>query len=195
MSTRSNLANWIGALFLGFGALMGQSHAGFLGKTIGAETQFPTQGTVCCGSGNAVVGAGVEFAAGSFPSYNPAAYVDVGDARIEYGQTAGTGYQTATFNGFRFFDVLSTIDAIIGVSIDSATDLAGFDISRVSFDADNVYINMESLSAPGAHRVVLNVLFASNQVPEPDSIALLVLALGLIGFARSRAPRGETAAS
>jgi hypothetical protein len=169
---------------------MGTAQAGFIGFSVGVETQFPTLGSVCCGSGVAVVGPGVEFPAGSFPNYNANAFIDVSDLQIDYGQTAGTSYTTATFNGFRFFDALGTIAPIVGVSVNGATNLAGFDMSRVSFDANNIYINLQSLFAGGAHLVRLDVQFGSTAVPEPSTILFLGPGLAVIAIlARRRRQR------
>ena len=158
---------------------MGTASAGFMGFTIGVQTQYPTQGAVCCGSGVAVVGPGIEFPTGSFPSYNAHAFVDVSDLQIDYGQTAGTVYTSAAFNGFRFYDALGAIAPIIGVSINGATNLAGFDLSRVSFDADNIYINLQSLAPTAAHLVRLDVQFS---VPEPSTILLFGAGLAVIAI-------------
>jgi hypothetical protein len=161
---------------------MGTAQAGFMSFTIGVDTQFPTQGAICCGSGTAVVGAGVEFPAGSFPSYNTNAFVDVSDLQIDYGQTAATTYTAAAFNGFRFYDALGTIAPITGVTINGATNLAGFNASRLSFDADNIYINMQSLAAGGAHLVRLDVQFGAAAVPEPSTLLLLGAGLAVIAI-------------
>ncbi len=161
----------------------GTAQAGLIGSTIGVQTLFPTQSDVCCGSGSAVVGAGVEFPTDSFPSYNSSAFVDVGDFQIDYGMVAGTSYSGGAFNGFRFYDILGTIAPITGVTIDGATNLVGFDSTRLTFDADNIYINLQGLSPADAHLVRLDVSFgevAPGRIPEPSTLGLLLSSVALL---------------
>ena len=66
-----------------------------------------------------------------------------------------------------------TIPPISGVSVNGATSLAGFNSSRVSFDADNIYVNWQGLTAVPSQIVSLDVQF--TEVPEPATLALVGL--------------------
>jgi hypothetical protein len=64
--------------------------------------------------------------------------------------------------------------------------LSGFDASRLTFNAHDVFIDFNGLWPGGAHSVVVAIRFADSMatVPEPGTAALLGLAL--FGFAASR---------
>ena len=44
--------------------------------------------------------------------------------------------------------------------------------NRLTFDANNIFINMQGLNAAAAHQVVIDLRFGTTQVPEPATIAL-----------------------
>ncbi len=163
----------------------GLARAGFLGQSVEATAYYPTlPGSTVGGPVTAVVGAGVEFSDGQFtPFFGPT--FDFADDTITITH-AQTGHSAGTFNGYQFTDILSSISGISGVSVGS--DSTGFfsgDLSRIFFDADNIWINFESLNFGGQNNptIVLNVQFAGD-VPEPGIIALL--GLGMAGLAASR---------
>ena len=72
------------------------AHAGLVGSTVNLKFYFPDSSTVFCDSGNAVVGAGVEFPAGC-SGFSPVS-IDITD----FGFTVNTGGSTwagGAFNG------------------------------------------------------------------------------------------------
>jgi hypothetical protein len=85
-----------------------------------------------------------------------------------------------SFSGLNLTDSNGLVNAITGVSISSSSNLSGFDASRLSFDADNVYANLQGLNFRPDTRLVLDVTFAPvvSAAPEPSPFALLALSLG-----------------
>jgi hypothetical protein len=104
---------------------------------------------------------------------------------------ADNGFGAATwssypFNGFAVFDDTNSAGAITGVSINALTNMGGFDMSRISFDADHIFVNWQGLSF-NAGTVVSLDLNGGGAVPEPASWAMMLGGFGAIGGAmRSR---------
>jgi len=115
---------------------------------------------------------------------------------FEYFQTSATDHSITTsnfifdsywtpaaFNGFEVYDLDGTIDAITSVTIDPISNMAGLDMSRISFDADHIWVNWNGLSFTPGTVVKLNV---NGAVPETASWALMLGGFGLVGGALRR---------
>jgi len=99
---------------------------------------------------------------------------------------ASPTWNTAPFNGIIFTSPGPL--GIVSATVDPITTMTGFDNSRVSFDADQIFVNWNGLSYGSG--TVVKIDFAS--VPEPATMA--VLGAGLLGVAvarrrNARAPR------
>ena len=160
----SNKLTFALSLALGLGAAS-LAQAGFIGKTVTGEHLYPDLSSPY-ESYNAAVGSGTEFNFinmdddGQTNDYT----VDVSDTGLLINMLLQSGWASATFNGFHLFDVNGTIDAISGVSV-AANNWAGFDASRISFDANNIWVNFESLDFSPQDSVSLNVSFDTVQPP------------------------------
>ena len=77
---------------------------------------------------------------------------------------------------------------ILGVTVDAATNMAGFGASNVTFNGAEVAVNWSGLAFTNATRVVLNVQTpgGAGAVPEPSACAMLAIGLaGAAGLARA----------
>ena len=87
-------------------------------------------------------------------------------------------FTSADFNGYGLV-VNSGGTAITGVSI-AFNNISGFDLSRVTFDGTDVWINLQGLTTSPGEALDLSLQF----VPEPGSIALmgtgLIAAFGVV---------------
>ncbi len=70
------------------------------------------------------------------------------------------------------------------VALDASSTMAGFDASRISFDHNSIAVDWAGLSFNNSTRLVLNV--DANNVPEPASYALVLVALAGLGLAMRR---------
>ncbi len=160
-------------------ATAGQVQAGLLfdGETIGYEYLFPDASTTAFNPDPVVVGAGVELP-GLFNSSFDVASMDISDTNILVDYYAANSWSPAAFNGFRIFDLGATLPAITSVTVNAATNMAGFSAANITFDADNIYVNWQGLGFDPSTIVSLDVNVSA--VPEPSSCALL--GLGGIGW-------------
>ncbi len=116
---------------------------------------------------------------------NFAGYLDIdfSATNILMTTTRGGGPNAVPFDGLRFFDVLSTMPAITGVTLNPSSTYAGLTQAGVSFDADNIRVNLAGLTAQRGQTISLDIA----QVPEPATYGLVGLALAAAALYRKRA--------
>lgn len=170
---------WFAALFA-----LTSAHAATLdGATIRATAAFPTiPGSTTGGPVDAVVGAGVEFSNGQFGAFFGPTF-DFSGSTITITHAA-TGHSSATFNGYIFNDLNDALGDFTGLSVIS--DTSGFfsgDLGRVSFDAENLFVNFESLSFSTAdHQIVLGIDMGLSVVPIPATLPLFASGIAIFGL-------------
>jgi hypothetical protein len=111
----------------------------------------------------------------AFPGFAPIVNISFDDANITITMDRDATAYTSAFNGFRFFDAS---EAPFGsVTLDSATNVPGMDASRVTFDAQDIYVNFSGITYSTGQEVSLDL----RAVPEPTySVVLLPIAALLI---------------
>ena len=146
-----------------------------LGQTVRATYEFDDLGELYAGPVDVVVGPPVEL-----PNFALFADVDLSDTNILFAANRHAGVNDVNFDGFHFFDVLGTIPAFtsLGVSLNPATNYEGFVASRITFDADNIWVNVANL--PGVQGQVISIDLAADVAAVPEPSTLLLLGAGLL---------------
>lgn len=161
------------------------------GLTVHAIWFDPCLSCVYKDAGTAVVGAGLEFPSSDWVG-NTAMRIDLSDtANTITFDGADNGaccqFLSDSFNGFDI-SVVSPFAGFTGVTVESSSAAwAGLDPSRLSFDATDIYLNMEGLITGPPSEIVLGYS-AAGVAPEPGTLGLLGVSLaGLLVAVRRRA--------
>jgi hypothetical protein len=127
-------------------------------------------------NGNYVVGGGVEIA----NIVDGSGTLDLQGDRFVANITDTSWFNTGAFNGFRITDINGTIADFTSFTFGSNTSLSGAPV--LTWDANNLWANFSGLTfVPGQFELVVTAA-----VPEPETYAMLLVGLGLIGFMARR---------
>jgi len=160
-----------------------------LGQTVEAAYLYPTIDVVFGANEVEVeVGGGQELS--SFAGFVD---IDFSDTSILIRAVRGgqDNSTVATFDGLRFFDVDDSIPAFETVLVNPASTFSGFTASRISVNADTIWVNLLGLGAIKQGEVLLLDLVESGHptpVPEPGSWLFLATAVAaILGWKRALA--------
>lgn len=158
-----------------------------MGNTVEYQYLFPTinNNYPFADNGNYLVGPGIEVAnivddVGTMDIFVTPPPYPLWMIYVVFNRS-GT-FSQGLFNGFRITDIFGTIPDFRMVMNNTYTNMAGFDQSRITFDADHIWVNWQGLSFDWGTIVVLEV----NPDPLPEPSTLLLLGSGILGLAYAR---------
>jgi hypothetical protein len=182
-------------IFLFFGVPTLSSASVLDGKTIDYQYYTPSLSYPyhLVDKGNNVVGDGIEI----LNIVDNRGTMDISDNNI-FIDFSVTGFLTniyfpsteyVVFTGWVLLDVFKEIDSFYSVSISSATNMVGFDASRIFFDDDSIRVDFSGLYFNDNTVLSLDINVEPAPVPEPGSIVLL--GMGLVSLAIYRSKRKQ----
>jgi hypothetical protein len=102
-----------------------------------------------------VAGDGIELTNG----FGGFATIDISAASIRI--IAAADQPFGYFELLRFADANGTISPIASVTVDPATNYAGFDASRLTFTTDRIDVNLTGLAGLQGQQILLNITFGA----------------------------------
>ena len=173
------------------GSVTSIAHAGiFDGNTINYQYYFPNLSTpyASAGNGDYLVNSGVEIS----NVVDGFGTIDFSGDEFVISFAHSGNFSPTEFKGFAISDVSAAINPFTSFSLVSNTAVSG--TPALSFDSNHLYVNWAGLNfnrgelvfsvsslAPQPHPVT-SFSRTISPVPEPDTYAILLVGLGLIGF-------------
>jgi hypothetical protein len=164
----------------------GLGMASILGDTVEIQYRFPNVTTLFGLSATGVVTAG-GVTLNLFDNQHVIVLPD--SVQMVGVRDPSTFFQPGSFNGVSVQD-LTHPSVFTGFSIDPATTIAAFNLSDVSISGGLLFINYQNLTTP-LHSLAQVDFTTGATIPEPATIGLTLLALGLLVYLR-QARRART---
>ena len=175
----------LSALGLALALLPVPALAGLAGTTVGEGYYFPDTATLYPFATYApqtfVVGAGPE----SQIDVEGVTTINVDFADTSLDLLFNTVLTNPTWNSTAFNGVIFTgpgFASLGSVTVNSSTNFAGFDASRVTLSGNQLLLNWQGL----AYNDGTTVSLSFGVVPEPATWALLITGFGMVGYAARR---------
>lgn len=180
------IKNYLVIFFMLASLTISNAKAGLLGENLQLDYRHPDINTIYLGSSyQFTVSNSIEI-----PNLVSLFSVDVTDTGIVLDWFHEPNQFTpSAFNGIALIDYTGAIGPFLDVTIDPVTNLSGFDSSRISFDANNIYVNFESLNYNINDIVKLDITTGPNAsiVPLPATVWLFGTAIAsLMGIKRCK---------
>lgn len=148
--------------------LSGSVSAGLLGSEVLAESNFISPLS-------ATVGTGHEFA------FYDDLFFDFDDQSLIVSHQESGHVHTWLSSGAVIFSGFA--ESIVDVRLESVIGISGDLVTAFSFNAEQIRLQLnDSFSEPFGQLVFSIETQVSNSVPEPSSLALLLLGLGVVGL-------------
>ena len=168
------------AALLAFSAV--GAHASLVGDTVEGSYYYPDTSTFFEDMGTSVISAsGTQFTS------DPLVLTVTGDTITANFANAGFWF-AADFNGFELANLSKNFGAI---TLNSMSNMVGFTNANFSASGNLLTVNWQGLSFTQSTQVIFNVA-ALAPVPEPETYAMLLAGMGVIGaVARRKAKAGK----
>jgi len=147
------------------------------GDTVNETYYFPDASTVYQNLGNVVAPGAISGAAGIYS-------LQINDTTITASNFAYASTWTPTsFNGFVLTDESNS--PFTGVTVDPATNMAGFSASNVTFTPNQILVNWQGLSFNTSTIVTLD-LNGASPTPEPGFMWCGLIVAGVLAIVKLR---------